>query len=96
MEMVVLKKIDGMGLIVIAAHLSITLVVVIGYIICLVKGIPAPQLETMVFMILAYWFGAMGSNLIRPNAQTQIHNAQEVRVNPPTEPPTDNQNNVQG
>ena len=57
-------KIDRMGLVVIAAHLIITLVVVIGYIICIIKRIPAPQLETMAFMIMAYWFGAMGANKI--------------------------------
>ena len=55
-------KIDKMGVVVIAAHLTITLVVVIGYIICIVKKIPAPQLETMAFMVMAYWFGAMGAN----------------------------------
>jgi hypothetical protein len=55
-------KIDKMGVVVIAAHLTITLVVIIGYIICLIKRIPAPQLETMAFMIMAYWFGAMGAN----------------------------------
>jgi uncharacterized membrane protein len=55
-------KIDKMGVVIIAAHLVITLVVIIGYIICLVKKIPAPQLETMAFMIMAYWFGAMGAN----------------------------------
>jgi hypothetical protein len=55
-------KIDKMGVVIIAAHLTITLVVIIGYIICLIKRIPAPQLETMAFMIMAYWFGAMGAN----------------------------------
>jgi hypothetical protein len=57
-------KIDKMGVVVIAAHLIITLVVIIGYIICLIKQIKAPQLETMAFMIMAYWFGAMGANKI--------------------------------
>lgn len=57
-------KIDKMGVVVIAAHLIITLVVVIGYIICVIKRIPAPQLQTMAFMIIAYWFGAMGANKI--------------------------------
>jgi hypothetical protein len=55
-------KIDKTGVVIIAAHLIITLVVIIGYIICLIKRIPAPQLETMAFMIMAYWFGAMGAN----------------------------------
>jgi type III secretory pathway component EscS len=57
-------KIDRMGLIIIVSHLIITLVVIIGYIICLIQRIPAPQLETMAFMIMAYWFGAMGANAI--------------------------------
>jgi hypothetical protein len=60
----VAMKIDKMGVVVIAAHLIITLVVIIGYITCIIKQIKAPQLETMAFMIMAYWFGAMGANKI--------------------------------
>jgi hypothetical protein len=55
-------NIDKNGVIIITAHLIITLAVIVGYIICLVKNIPAPQLETMAFMVMAYWFGAMGAN----------------------------------
>lgn len=61
-------KIDRMGLVVIAAHLIITLVVIVGYITCLIKNIAAPQLETMAFMIMAYWFGAMGANKLNKAA----------------------------
>jgi uncharacterized membrane protein len=63
-------KIDKMGVVIIAAHLIITLVVIIGYIICIVRGIAAPQLETMAFMIMAYWFGAMGANKIAKASST--------------------------
>jgi hypothetical protein len=55
-------NIDKNGVIIITAHLIITLAVIVGYIICLIKHIPAPQLETMAFMVMAYWFGAMGAN----------------------------------
>ena len=64
-------KIDKMGVVIIAAHLVITLVVIIGYIICIVRGIAAPQLETMAFMIMAYWFGAMGANKLAKTVQTE-------------------------
>lgn len=69
-------KIDKMGVVVIAAHLVITLVVVVGYIICLIRGISAPQLETMAFMIMAYWFGAMGANKIN---KVQNQNEEEKK-----------------
>lgn len=70
-------KIDKMGVVVIAAHLTITLVVIIGYIICLIKRIPAPQLETMAFMIMAYWFGAMGANKINKIGNQSENNDQK-------------------
>jgi hypothetical protein len=63
-------KIDKNGVIIITAHLIITLAVIIGYIICLIKNIPAPQLETMAFMVMAYWFGAMGANKLAKTTET--------------------------
>jgi type III secretory pathway component EscS len=66
-----MKNVDRMGLIIITSHLIITLVVIIGYIICVVRGISAPQLETMAFMIMAYWFGAMGANKINKSMENK-------------------------
>jgi putative Ca2+/H+ antiporter (TMEM165/GDT1 family) len=77
------NKIDWMGVVVISAHLLITLAVVVGYIICLVLDRPAPQLETAMFMILAYWFGAMLPSQFKPTSQTQINQANEVKVQAP-------------
>lgn len=85
-------KVDRMGVLILMTHLIITLTIIIGYIVALIMGKPVANLETAMFMILAYWFGAMGTNAIRPNANTQINQANEVKVNPPAEqqnPPTD-------
>lgn len=74
------QKIDRTGVLVIMSHLIITLALIVGYIVFTVLDKPVGTIETALFMVLAYWFGAMGNNIIRPNAQTQIHNAQEVKV----------------
>lgn len=84
-------KIDKMGVYVLMAHLLITLSLIVGYIVFTILDKPVGTIETALFMVLAYWFGAMGTNAIRPNAQTQIHNAQEVKVNPEQQPPNPGQ-----
>lgn len=85
-----MKKIDKMGVLVVVSHLIITLALIVGYIVITVLDKPVGTIETALFMVLAYWFGAMGNNIIRPNAQTQIHNAQEVKVGAEQQQPPPN------
>lgn len=77
------QKIDRMGVYVLMAHLVITVALIVAYVIFTILDKPVGTVETALFMVLAYWFGAMGSNAIRPNSQTQINQANEVKVNPP-------------
>jgi hypothetical protein len=76
-----------MGVFVLLSHLIITLAVIAVYVTLQIMGKPVNTIEMILMAIVGYWFGAIGNNAIRPNSQTSIHNAQEVKVNadPPRE-----------
>lgn len=74
-------KIDRMGVLVLMAHLIITLAIIGLYGYSLHSGKPVTSIENILLVIIGYWFGSMGTNALRPNNQTNVHNAREVKVN---------------
>lgn len=75
-----MKKVDGMGVLVLMAHLVITLAMLGLYGVFAYYGKPVTTIENMLLVIVGYWFGAIGTNAIRPSNQTQIQQANEVKV----------------
>jgi K+ transporter len=57
-------KIDSMGVIVLMSHLVITLAVLIIYAIGSIQGHGDETLKTLLFVIMGYWFGAIGKDQI--------------------------------
>ena len=65
------KEIDKMGVIVLMAHLIITLVIAGGYIgIYAATGNSDETLKLALFSIIGYWFGAVGTTSIRKPGST--------------------------
>lgn len=60
-------KIDKMGVVVIMAHLVITITVIVAYLITLWMGKPDDVFKIAIPVIIGYWFGAMGGAKIRNN-----------------------------
>lgn len=75
-----LKNVDNMGVIVLVSHLIITIAIILVYGYTLFAGKGDATLQTILTVIIGYWFGSMGSNAIRPSNGTQIHQANEVKV----------------
>lgn len=75
-------KVDKMGVLVLLSHLIVTLAIIAVYVVFAYLGKPLTTIENMLLVIVGYWFGAMGTNAIRPNNQTQIQQANQVSVNP--------------
>lgn len=78
-------KVDKMGVFILSAHLIVTLAMIAVYVVFAYLGKPLTTIENMLLVIVGYWFGAMGTTAIRPNNQTQINQANEVKVNPAPE-----------
>lgn len=78
-------KIDKMGVYVLLAHLIITLTIIIVYAYTIFTGKGDVTLQTILTVIIGYWFGSMGTSAIRPNATTQIQQANKVEVAHPIE-----------
>jgi hypothetical protein len=57
-------KLDRMGVLIIMAHLIITLAVIAAYLITLWLGKPDEAFKIAIPIIIGYWFGAMGNNTI--------------------------------
>jgi hypothetical protein len=70
-------KIDGMGVLVIVAHLIITLAVIGAYILTLYLGKPDEIFKVAIPVIIGYWFGAMGSKEIRSNKKNSKNEESE-------------------
>lgn len=77
-----MQKVDRMGVLVLMSHLLITLAMIALYAVFAWLGKPVTTIENMLLVIVGYWFGAMGTNAIRPNTGTQINQANEVKVMP--------------
>jgi uncharacterized membrane protein YfcA len=73
-------KIDKMGVYVLMSHLIITITIIAVYAYTLVTGTGDVTLQTILTVIIGYWFGSMGTNALRPGAQTNIQQANEVKV----------------
>jgi carbon starvation protein CstA len=58
-------KLDKMGVIVLMAHLVITLAVIAAYLITLWIGKPDDIFKVAIPVIIGYWFGAMGATSLR-------------------------------
>lgn len=80
-----MKNVDKMGVLVLMAHLIITLAMIVTYALFAYFEKPLTTIENMLLVIVGYWFGAMGTQAIRPNSNTQINQAGEVKVNPTKE-----------
>lgn len=78
-----LKNVDKMGVLVLVSHLVITLAILALYAVFAYMGKPLTTIENMLLVIVGYWFGAIGTNAIRPSNQTQIQQANEVKVEAP-------------
>lgn len=55
---------DNTGVLLIVAHLIITLMVLLMYGLCLYSGYTDETLKTVLTVIIGYWFGAMGKDMI--------------------------------
>lgn len=78
-------KTDRMGVYVLVSHLLITIAFLVAYVVFAFMGKDVTNLETILTVIIGYWFGAMGVSTIRPNTQTHIQSANEVKVTQPKE-----------
>jgi hypothetical protein len=58
------------GVLVIVAHLVITLAVIVAYLFTLYLGKPDDVFKIAIPVIIGYWFGAMGNTAIRGNKKT--------------------------
>jgi hypothetical protein len=58
-------KIDKMGVVILMAHLVITLSVIAAYLITLAMGKPDDVFKIAIPVIIGYWFGAMGANTFK-------------------------------
>jgi hypothetical protein len=57
-----MKNLDGMGVLILMAHLVITLTVLVIYAIGSIQGHADETLKTLLFAIIGYWFGAIGKD----------------------------------
>lgn len=74
-----------MGVLVLMSHLIVTVLMLVVYVVFAYLGKPLTTIENMLLVIVGYWFGAIGTNAIRPSNQTQIQQANEVKVEQPKE-----------
>lgn len=77
-----MKKIDRMGVLVLMSHLIITIAILGLYGLFVYMGKDVSTVEMILMVIIGYWFGAIGKDSIRPNAQTQINQPNEVKIMP--------------
>lgn len=70
------KRIDRMGLILVASHLLITIVVLCIYAYSIATGLEDDTLRTILTVIIGYWFGAMGNDAIK---QRSIKKGEKVK-----------------
>lgn len=73
-----MKKIDRMGVLVLLSHLIITLAMLTLYGVFAYMGKPLTTIENMLLVIVGYWFGAMGTNAIRPNTHTRTEVVEKI------------------
>lgn len=64
-----MKNIDRLGVYILMAHLVITLAFIGVYAYTLVSGQEDDTLRTILTVIVGYWFGAMGKDMLRRPVQ---------------------------
>ena len=69
--MKIFKQVDKMGVLILVAHLIITLAILSVYALFAYMGKPLTTIENMLLVIVGYWFGTMGGNAIRNGRQTE-------------------------
>jgi len=74
-----MKQVDRMGVLILGAHLLITLSLIIVYVLFALNGQEVATIEMILIAIVGYWFGAIGNSAIRPNSTTQVNHANEVK-----------------
>lgn len=57
-------KLDRMGVLVLMSHLIITLAMLALYALFAWLGKPLTTIENMLFVVVGYWFGALGTNAL--------------------------------
>jgi hypothetical protein len=72
-------KIDKMGVVVLMAHLVITLSVIAAYLITLWMGKPDDVFKIAIPVIIGYWFGAMGANTLKKTTSDTAANTDETK-----------------
>lgn len=72
------KRYDRMGVWVLVAHLIITLAMLAIYGLFSFYGKSVGTIENMLLVIIGYWFGAIGTQQIRPT--TQINQPERVNL----------------
>lgn len=58
------QKIDKMGVLVLMAHLVITLAFILIYAYTVVNGHEDETIKTILMVIVGYWFGAIGKDAL--------------------------------
>lgn len=71
---------DKMGVLVIMAHLIITVIVLGIYAFSLFSGQEDDTLRTILTVIVGYWFGAMGKDMIKPSTRVENRNVEKMEV----------------
>jgi hypothetical protein len=72
-------KFDKMGVLILVAHLVITLAVIAAYLITLWMGKPDEALKIAIPVIIGYWFGAMGANTLKRTDNTDSTTTQDKK-----------------
>jgi hypothetical protein len=72
-------KIDKMGVVVLMAHLIITLSVIAAYLITLWMGKPDDVFKIAIPVIIGYWFGAMGANTLKKTTSDNTSSTDETK-----------------
>lgn len=72
-----MKNIDRMGVLVLMAHLIITLVILAIYGYTLHTGQGDETLKTILTVIVGYWFGSMGAQAIRKPVNENVDKSTE-------------------
>ena len=90
------ESIDKMGVYVLVSHLIITLAIIGVYCYTLFSGQGDETLKTILTVIVGYWFGSMGVNVIKPPDQTNgIVKGKQHEIQPPTKHNEGEDNNGQ-
>jgi hypothetical protein len=66
-----MKNLDRMGVLLLMAHLLITLSIIALYGFTLASGQSDDMLKTILTVIIGYWFGSMGATQLRKPGATE-------------------------